>query len=58
MSQNKLSLNTMKTQLQHFFGWNAGHLLLGNQTIKNAHHVSYLGIIVDKRLNFQEDVSY
>ena len=57
MSQGKLFLNMMKTHLLHFSGCTASDLLICNQTIKSWHHVSCLGIIVDKRLNFQDHVS-
>ena len=60
LSQNKLSLNTKKTQLLHFFGYTADNLTLNGEIIRSKNYLEdkYLGIVLDKWLNFAEHVRY
>ena len=58
MSQNRLSLNTIKTQLLHFFSGTKCDLSIGTDTIHESSSAKYLGIHIDKRLNFEDHVSY
>ena len=57
MCQNESPSKTKK-QLLLFFGCTDDDSLIGNQTFKKSHHNNYTGIIVEKRLIFQQHVSY
>ena len=53
-------MNTKKTQLLHFFGYTADNLTLNGEIIRSKNYLEdkYLGIVLDKWLNFAEHVRY
>ena len=54
----KIALKTMKTQLLRLRGCTFGDSLLGSRAFKTSHRIIYLGVTVDKQLNFVKKVSY
>jgi ribonuclease P/MRP protein subunit RPP40 len=63
INHDKLKINVKKTKLmiisnKKFFNKNEIHIKINNELIKLEHEIKYLGVILDDKLNLNENLNY